>query len=86
MKYFYSKTTLISLGIFWCVNLSRAALPFGVFPFLTTGWYYKPGPVESIVLGLIVVKVWERFLIYQISMMFKIYNIRVHGLKLTELM
>lgn len=35
----------------------EGALPFGIFPILTTGWYYKPGPIESVVLGLIIVKV-----------------------------
>ncbi len=56
MKYFYLRTTVIGILLFWCTSLTQAGFPL-IFPFLTTGWYYKPGPVESIVLGLIVVKV-----------------------------
>lgn len=38
-------------------GVTESALPFGVFPLLTSGWYYKPNPVESVIFGLIVVKV-----------------------------
>lgn len=38
-------------------DVVECALPFGIFPLLTSGWYYKPNPVESVIFGLIVVKV-----------------------------
>ncbi|CAL8121820.1 unnamed protein product [Orchesella dallaii] len=45
------------LSVIGLSGIAECSLPFGIFPFLTTGWYYKPSPVESVVLGLIVVKV-----------------------------
>jgi hypothetical protein len=56
-KYTKVLVSINFLGLFGLCGLSEGALPFGIFPFLTTGWYYKPSPTESVVLGLILVKV-----------------------------
>lgn len=38
---------------------ASCAFPIGI-PILPSSWYYKPTPEESVVLGLILVKVWPQ--------------------------
>ncbi len=66
------------IGVF---DVVECALPFGIFPLLTSGWYYKPNPVESVIFGLIVVKVSNKTLhqSFQSKHFFSLLHDKIHA-------